>query len=316
MLGWAAMLSTAVPRRSSSTISNPAVLIDMVQNNPGYPVGWQQTKYLDPFQLARLNYTGMTTTGEMSGTQAVDFHTLGDDFFPTGSKARRWLIAYKTGVHGFIDRAKMAGLQAYFFVDLLVFPSTVLKVWSNTTDGSGNIVWNDATRMLTSVLIDETFSEFPDVAGWIVRTGETYVYDTPYHVGNSPAAGNKTADLWVSFITFLREEVCVKHQKALFFRAWDNWPSEASYCTVRRLDPTTTKATLLSLLPRFRRPRAHQMVARSCRCRPERPNTAAREPLLLHQAFAGRFRATRRLEPDARGRAARADRRGRAATRV
>ena len=74
-----------------------------------------------------------------------------------------------------------------------------------------------------------------------MRTGETYVYDTPYHVGNSPAAGNKTADLWVSFITFLREEVCVKHQKALFFRAWDNWPSEASYCTVRRLDPTTTK---------------------------------------------------------------------------
>ena len=45
---------------ASPNITNPRVLIDMAQNNPGDPVAWQQTKYADPRQLARLNFTGQT----------------------------------------------------------------------------------------------------------------------------------------------------------------------------------------------------------------------------------------------------------------
>ena len=33
----------------------------------------------------------------------------------------------------------------------------------------------------------------------------------------------------VEFISFLRSAVCVGHKKDLFFRGWDNWPSDASY---------------------------------------------------------------------------------------
>eukprot|EP01051_Picozoa_sp_SAG22_P000060 SAG22_NODE_1_length_62449_cov_158.689270_60_plen_106_part_00 len=79
---------SAVP--GDTTIANAPVMIDMVQNNPGDPVGWEQTKYFDPAELKKLDYTGMTTTGEMSGTQAVDFHTLGHEFFPAGSAERLW----------------------------------------------------------------------------------------------------------------------------------------------------------------------------------------------------------------------------------
>ena len=162
---------------------------------------------------------------------AVDFHTLGD-FFPAGSAARAWLDAYKVGVHAFVDRATTAGLQAYFFVDLLVFPTAVLHAWKNATPGGSVVEWNDATRALTRVLVDETFAEFPSTTGWIVRTGETYVYDTPYHVGNSPAkAGNSSQALWADFISFLRAEVCVRHGRQLLFRAWDNWPSDAKWYT-------------------------------------------------------------------------------------
>jgi hypothetical protein len=50
-----------------------------------------------------------------------------------------------------------------------------------------------------------------------------------YHVGNSPSAGNNTQDLWVDFISFLREEVCVKAGRQLLMRAWDNWPSDEAY---------------------------------------------------------------------------------------
>ena len=46
---------------------------------------------------------------------------------------------------------------------------------------------NGRVAQLLRTLIDETFARFPDCDGWIVRTGETYTYDTPYHVGNSPS---------------------------------------------------------------------------------------------------------------------------------
>ena len=211
---------------SVAAIDNAAVMIDMVQNNPGDPVGWEQSKYFDPSVLKELGYTAQATTGEMSGTQAVDFHSLGHDFFPAGSAPRLWLDAYARGVDRFVSRAKAAGVKAYFFVDLVVLPTPVLEAWPNATSG-GQVLWNDATRQLLTVLVEETFARFPGCDGWFVRTGETYTYDTPYHVGNSPKDG--TAERWVDFIKFLREAVCVAHGKDLFFRGWDNWPSEAAY---------------------------------------------------------------------------------------
>ena len=69
----------------------------------------------------------------MSGTQAVDFSSLGHDFFPAGSQQRMWLDAYAAGVHQFVDRAVAGGVDPYFFVDLLVFPTPVLAAWPNTT---------------------------------------------------------------------------------------------------------------------------------------------------------------------------------------
>ena len=58
----AAPAAAAASARPATPIANAAVMIDMVQNNPGDPVGWEQTKYFDPKELKKLNYTGMTTT--------------------------------------------------------------------------------------------------------------------------------------------------------------------------------------------------------------------------------------------------------------
>ena len=40
-----------------------------------------------------------------------------------------WLDAYARGVDRFVSRAKAAGVQAYFFVDLVVLPTPVLEAW-------------------------------------------------------------------------------------------------------------------------------------------------------------------------------------------
>eukprot|EP00040_Diaphanoeca_grandis_P024403 m.134036 g.134036 ORF g.134036 m.134036 type:complete len:573 (+) comp29715_c0_seq1:24-1742(+) len=229
------LLNTAV-----ADIPNSKVQIDMVQNNPGDAVAWQQSKYIDPRSLVDLGYTAQCSTGEVSGTQAVDFHTTGQDFFPQGSVGRMWLDAYIIGVGRFVNRAKQAGLKAYFFVDMLVFPNAVLKAYPGALR-NGKIEWNDVTRKLTQTLINETFTSFPDCDGFIVRTGETYTYDTPYHTGNSPSNG--TNALWTDFISFLRDEVCVKHDRDLFFRSWDNWASSASVYTAIS-DPITPHSKL------------------------------------------------------------------------
>ena len=102
-------------------------------------------------------YSGQTTTGEMSGTQGVDFSSLGPiDFFPQASPQRTWLDAYSKGVDRFLRRAKQAEIDAYFFVDLLVFPTMVLKAWPNATSSDGKtILWNDASRQLLEVLVQE-----------------------------------------------------------------------------------------------------------------------------------------------------------------
>lgn len=201
-------------------------------------------RYFDPRSLKNLGYTGQSTTGELSGTQAVDFHTTGHDFFPAGSPQRAWLDAYARGVDRFLSRAKAQGIKAYFFVDMIVLPTFVIDAFPNVTGGKGSgskILWNDATQSLLAVLINETFARFPDCDGFIVRTGETYTYDTPYHVGNSP--NNGTNALWTDFVTFLRHHVCEQHGKDLFMRAWDNWASRADTYTAIT-DPVPTHPQL------------------------------------------------------------------------
>ena len=68
------MLGLPALQQQQPPITNAPVMIDMVQNNPGDPVGWEQTKYFDPAELKKLNFTAMTTTGEMSGTQVKRPH--------------------------------------------------------------------------------------------------------------------------------------------------------------------------------------------------------------------------------------------------
>jgi hypothetical protein len=213
------------------SIENENVLIDMTQNNPGDAVAWEQSKYFDARVLKQAGYTAQSSTGETSGTQAVDFHSTGIDFFPAKSAQRLWLDAYTAGVKQQVDAAKASGIKAYFFVDLLVFPTFVIDHYKKEITQNGKLVWNNATANLTQVLIDETFAKFPGCDGFIIRTGETYTYDTPYHKGNSPCPDSHSdcLALWVDFINNLRTGVCEKHGKDVFIRTWDNWPSTSSY---------------------------------------------------------------------------------------
>jgi hypothetical protein len=56
-----------------------------------------------------------------------------------------------------------------------------------------------------------------------LRFGETYLHDTPYHLGGSPINNDDRLSIadHILLINILRDEVCVKRNKKLFYRTWD-----------------------------------------------------------------------------------------------
>lgn len=233
--------ATAANSAAATPADNEWVFLDMVQNNPGDPLGWQQTKYSDPATITALGYTGQVPTGEIAPTLAIDYSTAPQDpdgdYFPHGSPQRAWIDALGTAIDSSIARAHAAGAAFVPFVDMLVFPTHVVQALGpNITDGKGHIEWNNATAELLTVQLNETFARFPGIDGILIRCGETYVFDNPYHTGNSPVKtvqGQSAQEaVWVSFISFLRDLVCEVHGKKLYFRAWDSfagWSGDPGY---------------------------------------------------------------------------------------
>ena len=70
--------------------------------------------------------------------------------------------------------------------------------------------------------IDGIFKCFPSLDGLTLRFGETYLHDTPFHLGGSPIRDGKIGiNDHILLLNILREEICVKRNKKLFYRTWD-----------------------------------------------------------------------------------------------
>ena len=223
----ATLFASQLVLAASHEVENERILVDMVQNNPGDLVGWQMTKYADPQVLASLNYTAKMSTGENSPVLAVNFSTLGS-FFEENSVELAWMESYAMGIDAFIDRIHSAGLKAFFFVDMIVLPLKVIDHYKDQIlNKDGYIVFNDVTAKVLTAMFIETLQRFPSIDGFVVRTGETYVYDTPYHKGNSPTKGVGSyvdqQQIWIPFIKYLRDLICEEMKITLLFRSWDNF---------------------------------------------------------------------------------------------
>jgi len=151
-----------------------------------------------------------------------------------------WVMAARAQAKRTASETKKAGLLWIPFVDMIVFPKAVIERFAAqiVDPNSGKIQWNDACRKIVQAMLNETVSVYGDLLdGILVRTGETYVFDTPYHAGNSPTStcGQNTScqqAVWVDFITELRQQMCVDRASRVFFRAWDSfggWSGDPQY---------------------------------------------------------------------------------------
>ncbi len=224
-------------------------ILDMVHHNPGE--GRFESAFLNPQHLKAYGYNGQVFKHINC---VATFQATGADLFPNGSAARRWLDGFLPGIETEIRAAKSAGLAVFYHLDLFVLPRALVELYRDEIcDPVTGCISLERPRTLElhRVLFDELCARFPDVDGYIVRVGETYLFDTPFHTGNSPipkvGSGwtptygyeevlrgsaarvvwtQAQADAYVRLLRFLREELCVKHGKHVIFRTWDIFPDK------------------------------------------------------------------------------------------
>lgn len=208
---------------AQSSAGMPYVL-DMVHNNPGEEP--YVTKYNSPAFLKQQGFNGAVTHWHVNC--AITYDNLKKGVVPKGSEERTWIEKHALEVEKKLADFEANGIAVYPFTDFLVFPRSIWQKYREELTGSDTKSKNkpDIQKPLTQKLlraqIEGIFTRFPDLDGITLRFGETYLHDTPFHLGNSPIrSGEHAVEDHVLLLSILREEVCVKRNKKLFYRTWD-----------------------------------------------------------------------------------------------
>jgi hypothetical protein len=193
-------------------------IIDMVQNNPGEPL--TKTVFNDPAFLKNNGYSGQVIADFTFAHAALTFDKLNPNIFPIGSKERAWVNQAAERVRQNIKRAHQAGIKIYYFTDIIVLPKKLVELYHDEIcDDKGRISFErPKTIEIHRLMLNELFDTFPELDGLVIRTGETYLNNVPYHTGNNPITNGEESH--VKLINLLREEVCEKRHKMVFYRTW------------------------------------------------------------------------------------------------
>ena len=251
-----AALFPAPSARAEPAVCPPLrFILDMVHHNPGEKLF--ETKFNDPAVLKKWGYNGQVI--KAFPQTVLTYEAFDPTLVPPGSPERAWADHYGQFMDERIAAAKAADLPVFNFTDMLVVPEKLLlKYADEMTVGTGVIteeiieknretaihgsmhgtdrrfsILRPMTQKVIRAQLDELFTRFPDLSGIFVRFGETYLQDTPYHVGGSPVGGG--IEEHKALIELLREEVCVKRDKFVFYRTWgwDGFLTDSQfYCQV------------------------------------------------------------------------------------
>ncbi|MCS7018008.1 MAG: hypothetical protein RMJ87_01700 [Cytophagales bacterium] len=210
-------------------------IMDMVHNNPGEPPF--QTKYNSPVFLQSEGFNA--TVPHWHINCLITYENFHRNIIPRNSPTARWIAQKAAEVDRQLAEWERAGIDVYPFTDFLVLP---LEIWNRygdairrqDTEGVGSVMGDKAekplipdmqspvTQALVRAQVAGIFNRFPQLDGLVLRFGETYLYDTPYHRGGSPIRKGKAGiQDHITLLNILREEICVKRNKRLFYRTWD-----------------------------------------------------------------------------------------------
>jgi hypothetical protein len=194
-------------------------LMDMVHHNPGEP--HFQSAFIDPSTLKKFGYNAQAFSLFESAQFGVGWESYDPDLFEPGSEEKKWIELKRKELDERYDASINAGLEVYCMTDVIVFPKRIIEKHGDAIRNEGG--WIDVslpkTQELLRVLVGEMLDTFPQLSGLIVRTGETYLHDAPFHGGQNPILDVHSSHL--PLLNLLRDEVCVKRGKRLIYRTWD-----------------------------------------------------------------------------------------------
>ena len=224
--------SSKTDENNSNRTNDLPHIMNMVHPNPGE--GETQSIYNDPWFVKSRGFGAMVL---MTHAQcAINYDNFEKDVVPQGPE-RDWITAKSAIVDEKLQAADSAGIDVYAFTDVFVAPKAIWdrygeEMGMQETDfhGYGGDVKNvrkpniqfPIIQKLMRAQIEGIFERFPSLDGLVIRFGETYLHDTPYHMGGKLVRQGDEGILdHVFLINLLREEVCVKRNKKLFYRTWD-----------------------------------------------------------------------------------------------
>lgn len=199
----------------AQNITSDPLVLDMVHHNPGEKP--YDTQYNDPAFIKDMGYNGKVYFLFESPALAISWESVDADILPKGSDDRKWVDEKAAQIKKMYAASKAQGMDVYAMSDLVLFPKRLIEKYNmEETFGDPN---NPLTAKFIRAQIKEIFTQFPAMDGLVVRIGETYLHDAPFHKGSILDRQNADNTI-IPLMKILREEICVKLNKKLIFRTW------------------------------------------------------------------------------------------------
>ena len=196
--------------------------MDMVHNNPGDAM--YVSKFNDPKVLKNMGFNAKSYFLFDSPMLAINWDALSPDILPIGSPDRLWVEAKAHRLDSMYTACKKNGVDVYAMSDLVLFPKRLIEKYGiEKTFGNPQ---DSITEKLLRFQIHQMFEQFPQMDGIVVRIGETYLEDAPFHKGNIQNKDNADKTI-IPLINILKDEICVKLNKKLIFRTWWAFDTDA-----------------------------------------------------------------------------------------
>lgn len=190
-------------------------IMDMVHNNPGDAM--YVSRFNDPVVLKGMGYNSKSYFLFDSPMLAIDWDGFDPDILPKGSADREWVMKKAHRLDSLYTKCKINGIDVYAMSDLILFPKRLIQKYG--IEKTFGIPTDTLTEKLLRYQVHQMFVQFPQMDGIVVRIGETYLEDAPFHKGNIQHKENADKTI-IPLISILRDEICVKLNKKLIFRTW------------------------------------------------------------------------------------------------
>ena len=203
-------------------------VLDMVHDNPGELP--QESSFRNPRRLADWGYNGQVI--EAGADSCETFAAIDPAIMPKGDDVRLWIEQRAKSLEQLAEKAHAANLKAYAWMQFVVLPKAVVARFKDEIcDAQGRIdLERPMTQKILRAQIAELFERCPSLDGLVVRTGEIYLQDSPFHAASANANESKTQSSTailhgpqshITLLKILRDEVCVRCGKMVFYRTWD-----------------------------------------------------------------------------------------------